>query len=149
MNGTVSTTFVEYARHYGVGQTVTLGLLVWSIVKTVKLFKKFTHNIVPSVLLELVFLINIPVILIAILFLRFLPIVNVVWFNFFVCALYNGIRLSLLFDLCLNYLDKFVALFWCEHYKATGMAPSIEHIHIWHHLSTKQSKSKYSGPFKK
>ena len=88
--------------------------------KYVKLFKKFGQGTTaPSVVLELVFLVNIPVMLIAILFLRFIKILDIGWVNVLVCGLYYGGRLTILGDLCLNYLDKFVALYWSEHYKAS------------------------------
>ena len=48
-------------------QLVTISMLVWSIVKTVKLFKKFYQpNMEPAILLELIFIANFPTMLAAV-----------------------------------------------------------------------------------
>ena len=116
MNQTDPTTF-NIVKQYGFPQIVTVGLLSWSVFKIVKLFKKFGYNMEPSVLLELVFLLNIPAILATTILSKLMAIIDINWLSHIICGIYSFVRTSLLADWCLGYLDKFVALYWSPTYK--------------------------------
>ena len=120
-----NTTLGEYNLNIVVKQQalplfVATVLLIWSVMKTVKFFQKFCHNnMEPAVLLELVFLVNLPTMMGLMVVMRILALANLSWLIYWFCVQLNLVRISLFGDSCLVIIDKFVALYWSAHYKET------------------------------
>ena len=107
-------------QQQGLPLFVAILFFTWSIVKTVKFFQKFYHNnMEPAVLLELVFIANLPGTIGAIIVTRILALANLGWLIYWLCVLVFWLRLSIYGDSCLVILDKFVALYWSAQYNAT------------------------------
>ena len=102
-------------------QLVTTSFFIWSLAKTVAMFKKFyKDSMEPVILLELIFLTNFPVMLGSTSLWGLLWwFDNLGYFENLACSMIYWARLSFMGDGCLCYVDKFVALFWSVHYKAT------------------------------
>ena len=96
---------------------ITSSLLIWSVLKIVKLCKKFLHeNVEPAIILELVFLTNFSALFGSFFLLNVSGLSSYGYLDEVACSLFFLARVSFYADLCLIYLDKFVALYWSTEY---------------------------------
>ena len=131
MHANKITEFTDLKNFELVQMLILPSVTIWITYKIVHLIKRFyTENSEPAIIFELVFLANIPALYGFLFLLNVTRLAGYYLLEEFVCSLLFWARVSFYADVCLIFLDKFVALYWSLNYndlvtKTKAVAASI------------------------